>query len=160
MAYKKQSKGADINLTSTMVSKLHGLWHYMHIFPEPNADETVDDIEDHMDKTTGKFTFLQHDEWKKHTAFDMRKALIKQFPAGSSSPGPTTPSTPRQSSPSTAVSPGAQQLLDFKKGIKRDVEHYPTLKDEHFFDSFSRSVYITATSHDCSDVLIPSYVPG
>ncbi|KAL7570523.1 hypothetical protein ACA910_004299 [Epithemia clementina (nom. ined.)] len=38
MAYKKQNKGADINLTSTMVSKLHGLWRYMHILPEPNAD--------------------------------------------------------------------------------------------------------------------------
>ncbi|KAL7573266.1 hypothetical protein ACA910_003411 [Epithemia clementina (nom. ined.)] len=160
MVYKKQSKGGDINLTSTMVSKLHGLWRYMHIFPEPNADGTVNDIEDHMDKTTGKFTFLQYHEWEIHTAFDMRKALIKQFPAGSSSPGLTTPSTPRQSSPSTVASPGTQQLLAFKKGIKCDVEQYPTLKDERYFDSFSRSVYITATSHDCSDVLIPSFVPG
>ncbi|KAL7580427.1 hypothetical protein ACA910_004449 [Epithemia clementina (nom. ined.)] len=107
MANKKQHKVADINLTSTMVSKKHGIWRYMHIFPEPNDDGTVDDIEDHMDKTTGKFTSLQHDEWKKHTAFDRRKALIKHFPAGSSSPGPTMPSTPQQSRPSTAVSPGA-----------------------------------------------------
>ena len=45
----------------------------------------------------------------------------------------------------------------FKKGIKREVTSYPTWKDERYFDSFSRSLYITPKSHDCDEVLVPDY---
>ena len=51
-------------------------------------------------------------------------------------------------------------LVSFKKGIKREVTSYPTLKDERYFDSFSRSLYITAKSHDCEEVLDPDYNPS
>ena len=37
-----------------------------------------------------------------------------------------------------------KNLLVFKKGIKREETAYPTLKDERYFDSFSRSLYVTA----------------
>ena len=37
---------------------------------------------------------------------------------------------------------------------------YPTLKDERHFDSFSRSLYFTAKSHDCDEVLDPDYTPS
>ena len=40
-----------------------------------------------------------------------------------------------------------QKLISFRKGIKREETAYPTLKDERYFDSFSRSLYITAKSH-------------
>ena len=53
-----------------------------------------------------------------------------------------------------------QQLAGFKKGIKREVTSDPTLKDERYFDSFSRSLYITAKSHDCDEVLDPDYKPS
>ena len=52
-----------------------------------------------------------------------------------------------------------QQSVGFKKGIKREVTSYPTLLDERYFDSFSRSLYITAKSHDCDEGLDPDYKP-
>ena len=41
-----------------------------------------------------------------------------------------------------------QKLLSFKKGIKREETAYLTLKDERYFDSFSRRLYITTESHE------------
>ena len=61
---------------------------------------------------------------------------------------------------STATEPrntSNQKLVSFRKGIKREETAYPTLKDERYFDSFSRSLYITAKSHECEDVLDSEY---
>ena len=52
------------------------------------------------------------------------------------------------------------QLSHFKKGIEREVTSYPTLEDERYFDSFNRSLYITAKSEDCNEVLDPDYTPS
>ena len=63
---------------------------------------------------------------------------------------------------STATQPRAtsnQKLISFRKGIKREETAYPTLKDERYFDSFSRSLYITAKTHEYEDVLDPEYTP-
>ena len=64
---------------------------------------------------------------------------------------------------STAAEPrntSNQQLARFRKGIKREETSYPTLKDEIYFDSFSRSLYITAKSHECDEILDPEYTPS
>ena len=53
-----------------------------------------------------------------------------------------------------------QKLISFKKGIKREETAYPTLKDEKYFDGFSRSLYITAKSHECEQVSDPDYTPS
>ena len=61
---------------------------------------------------------------------------------------------------STAAEPrntSNQKLVSFRKGIKREETAYPTLKGERYFDSFSRSLYITAKSHECEDVLDREY---
>ena len=34
------------------------------------------------------------------------------------------------------------------------------MKDEHFFDKFQRELFITAKSHDVSEILDPSFTPG
>ena len=63
---------------------------------------------------------------------------------------------------STATEPrytSNQKLVSFRKGIKREETAYPTLKDERYFDSFSRSLYITAKSHQCEEVLDPEDTP-
>ena len=52
-----------------------------------------------------------------------------------------------------------QKLVSFKKGIKREETAYHTLKDERYFDGFSRRFYITAKSHECEQVLDPDYTP-
>ena len=54
----------------------------------------------------------------------------------------------------------ALELMGFKKGIKREIAAYPTLKDERYFDILSRSLYIVAKSHECGEVLDPTYTPG
>ena len=64
---------------------------------------------------------------------------------------------------STATEPrntSNQKLVSFRKGIKRKETAYPTLKDERYFDGFSRSLYITAKSHECEEVLDPEYTPS
>ena len=64
---------------------------------------------------------------------------------------------------STATEPRAtsnRKLISFRKGIKREETAYPILKYERYFDSFSRSLYITAKSHECEDVLDPEYTPS
>ena len=53
-----------------------------------------------------------------------------------------------------------QNLVSSKKGIKREETAYPTLKDERYFDGFSRSLYITGKSHECEQVLDPDYTPS
>ena len=63
----------------------------------------------------------------------------------------------------TATEPRATsnpKLISFRKGTKREETAYPTLKHERYFDSFRRSLYITAKSHECEDVLDPEYTPS
>ena len=64
------------------------------------------------------------------------------------------------STESRPISNQKQQLASFKKGIKRKETANPTLKDERYFDGFSRSLYITAKSHECEQVLDPDYTPS
>ena len=64
------------------------------------------------------------------------------------------------STESKPISNQKQKLASFKKGIKREETAYPTLKDERYFDGFSRSLYITAKSHECEQVLAPDYTPS
>ena len=61
---------------------------------------------------------------------------------------------------SRPISNKNQKLASFKKGNIREETTYPTLKDERYFDGFSRSLYITAKSHECEQVLDPDYMPS
>ena len=70
------------------------------------------------------------------------------------------PSGPISSSRPTGYSPAAIELMGLKKGIKREIAAYPSLKDERYFDSFKRSLFIVAKSHEYNEVLDPSYSPG
>ena len=63
---------------------------------------------------------------------------------------------------STATEPrptSIQKFISFRKGIKREETPYPRLKGKRYFDSFSRSLLITAKSHECEDVRDPEYAP-
>ena len=50
--------------------------------------------------------------------------------------------------------------MGFKKGIKREIAAYPSLKDERYFDGFKRSLLVVAKTHECNEVLDPNYTPG
>ena len=88
----------------------------------------------------------------------MRTFLVQHLPTPL---GPQSiTSAPIPSSKPTTYSPAALELMSFKKGIKREITAYPSLKDERYFDGFKRSLFIVARTHECSDVLDPSYTPG
>ena len=53
----------------------------------------------------------------------------------------------------------AYQLLAFKKSIKREVSQYTILKDEKYFEAFQRNLLVTATTHDCDEILDGNYKP-
>ena len=53
----------------------------------------------------------------------------------------------------------AYQLLAFKKSIKREVSQYTILKDEKYFEAFNRNLLVTATTHDCEEILNGDYKP-
>ena len=57
-------------------------------------------------------------------------------------------------------SPIYNELASFKKSIKREASSYSTLKDERYFDKFQRDLFITAKSHDVSEILDPTFTPG
>ena len=82
---------------------------------------------------------------------DCEEILQPTFrPRGDAASDPrVSPSTPSCST----------QLLNFKRGIKRDISAYPTLKDETYYESFKRSVLVTARAHDCEEILQPTFRP-
>ena len=72
----------------------------------------------------------------------------------------SVPSWPISSSRPTGYSPAAIELMGFKKGTKREIAAYPSLKDERYFDGFKRSLFIVAKTYECNVVLDPTYTPG
>ena len=102
---------------------------------------------------------LSLEEWSKQTSTMMRLYLVQNLPTPIG-PQPVTSSGPIPSSKPTSYSPAALELMSFKKGIKREITAYPSLKDERYFDGFKRSLFIVAKTHECSDVLDPNYTPG
>ena len=84
----------------------------------------------------------------------LEKQSTYRTPA-STSPMPHLSSHP---SPAPMRSPMNLELASFKKSIKREASAYSVLKDEHFFDKFQRDLFITAKSHDVSEILYPTFV--
>ena len=52
------------------------------------------------------------------------------------------------------------ELASFKRVSKREASAYSILKDECYFDKFQRDLFITAKSHDVSEILVPTFSPG
>ena len=87
------------------------------------------------------------DEWSQQTPTMMRTYLIQNLPDPHGSE--PVPSGTISSSKPTGYSAAAIELMGFKKGIKREIAAYPSLKHERYFDGFKRSLFIVAMSHEC-----------
>ena len=120
----------------TPLKELYNLYRYIqHLILESDFEYDDDQFENPLDEAN----------W----LFQKRQKYMKFVIYNSS-----TATEPRATS-SQKLTP-----ISFRKGIEREETAYPTLKDERYFDSFSRSLYITAKSHECEDVLDPDYTPS
>ena len=127
------------------VKQLFGLIAYVkYIFESYNSAPNLSDDPFHL---------FSPDEWAQHTCTQMRTYLIQHLP-NSLERKPVSPPGP------TNYSSEAVEIMSFKKGIKREIDAYPSLNNERYFDSFSRSLFIAAKSHECNEVLDPTYMPG
>ena len=142
--------GQGSYLRTNKVNQIYGLITYMkHVFREYNSGIEVREDPFHP--------FLP-EEWNQHTSTMLRTFLIQHRP-NPIGPEPVL-SWPISSSRPTRYSPAAIELMGFKKGIKREIAAYPSIKDERYFDGFKRSQFIVAKIHECNEVLDPNYTPG
>ena len=107
-----------------------------------------------IDPRNDPFHPFTPDEWSQQTSTMLRTYLFQNLP-NPHRPEPV-PSGPISSSRPTGYSPAAIELMGFKKGIKREIAVYPSLKDERYFDGFKRSLFIVAKTHECNEVLDPT----
>ena len=82
---------------------------------------------------------------------------LNEITTSSPSPQPSVTTSDPRAAPSTPYY--STQLLNLKRGIKKDISAYPTLKDEKYYESFKRSVLVTARAHDCEEILQPTFRP-
>ena len=142
--------GQGSYLRTNQVQQICGLITYMkHVFREYNSGIEVRE---------DPFNPFLPEEWNQHTSTMLRTFLIQHLP-NPIGPEPVL-SGPISSSRPTGYSPAAIELMGFRKGIKREIAAYPSLKDERYSDGFKRSLFIVAKTHECSEVLDPNYTPG
>ena len=148
--YSLDDHGHGLYLSTNQMNQMCGLITYMkHVFAAYNSD---------IDPRDDPFHPFTPDEWSQQTSIMLRTYLIQNLPKPNG-PEPVSPG-PISSSRPTGYSPAAIELMGFKKGIKREIAAYPSLKDERYFDGFKRSLFIVAKTHECNEVLDPTYTPG
>ena len=91
-----------------------------HVFRAYNSD--IDPMDD-------PFHRFIPDEWSQQTSTMLRTYLIQHLP-NPNGPEPVA-SGPISSSRHTGYSPAAIELMDFKKGIKREIAAIQDLPDPH-----------------------------
>ena len=112
-----------------------------HVFAAYNSD---------IDPRDDPFNPFTPDEWSQQTSTMLRTYLIQHL-LNPNGPEPV-PSGPIPSSRPTGYSPAAIELMGLKKGIKREIAAYPSLKDERYFDGFKRSLLIVAKTRGCNEI--------
>ena len=123
--YSLDDHGQGLYLRTNQVKQMWcGLITYMkHVFGAYNSD---------IDPQDDPFHPFTPDEWSQQTSTMLRTYLIQNLP-DPHGPEPV-PSWPISSSRPTGYSAAAIELMGFKKGIKREIAAYPSLKDERYFD--------------------------
>ena len=138
LSYYKEKVDSEVllEMPSTPLQELQNIRKYIqHLMDESDYDYDDDDFDDP----------LSEHNWLSQTRGKFMKYVIYNL---------------SDSTESRPISNQRQKLASFKKGIKREEAAYPTLKDERYFDGFSRTLYITSKSHECEQVLDPDYTPS
>ena len=112
--------GQSLYLRTNQIKQMYRLITYMkHMFAAYNSD---------IDPRDDPFHPFTPDEWSQQTSTMLRTYSIQHQP-NPNGPEPV-PSGPIPSSRLTGYSPAVIELMGFKKGIKREIAAYPSLKDE------------------------------
>ena len=90
-------------------------------------------------------TFHQFMSWK-----------LNEITTSSPSPPPSVNASDPRAAPSSPSF--SSQFLNFKEAL-RAISAYPTLKDEKYYESFKRSVLVTARAYECEEILQPTFRP-
>ena len=131
LCYDKEKGESEeaIIMPSTYLKELYNLYRYIQcVILESECDDDDDEFNNPLDEEC----------WLLQTRGNYMKFVIYHSSAGTEQRNTSN-----------------QKLVSFRKGIKREETAYPTLKDERYFERFSRSLYITAKSHECEKLLDP-----
>ena len=137
-----------VSLKPNSIRHLIMLRKYIHHLFQDSHVSVASDASDHVLEPANFLhtTFHQFMSWK-----------LNEITTSSPSPPPSVTASDPRAAPSAPFC--SSQLLNFKRGIKRDISAYPTLKDEKYYESFKRSVLVTARAHDCEEILQPTFRP-
>ena len=137
-----------VSLQPNSIQHLIMLRKYIHHLVQDSHLSVSSDATDHALEPDNFLhtTFHQFMSWKLNEITTSSPSLPPSVTASDPRAAPSTPSC-------------SSQLLNFKRGIKRDISVYPTLKDEKYYESFKRSVLVTARAHDCEEILQPTFRP-
>jgi len=81
------------------------------------------------------------------------------YPGGTPGGGPPPPPPPPGGGYYPPPYQGPSRMDAFLKGVKRNKDDFPTLKEEKQWDPYRRSFVATALTQDMADVLNPNFVP-
>ena len=137
-----------ISLKPNSIRHLIMLRKYIHHLVQDSHISVSSDATDHA---------LEPDNFLHTTFHQFMSGKLNEITTSSPSPPPSVTTFYPRAAPSTTSC--STQLLNFKRGIKRDVSAYPTLKDEKYYESFKRSVLVTARANDCEGILQPTFRP-
>ena len=137
-----------ISLKPNSIRHLIMLRKYIHHLVQDSHLSVSSDATDHA---------LEPDNFLHTTFHQFMSWKLNEITTSSPSPPPSVTASNPRAAPSTPTC--STQLLNFKRGIKRDISAYPTLKDEKYYESFKRSVLVTARAHDCEEIFQPTFRP-
>ena len=114
-----------VSLKPNSIRHLIMLRKYIHHLGQDSHLSVVSDASDHA---------LEPDNFLHTTFYQFMSWNLNEITTSSPSPPPSvTASDPRAAHLPPSCS---SQLLNFKRGIKRDISTYPTLKVEEYYESF------------------------
>ena len=113
------------SLKPNSIRHLIMLRKYIHLLVQDSHLSVSSDATDHA---------LEPDNFLHTTFHQFMSWKLNEITTSSPSPPPSVTTSDPRAAPSTPSC--STHLLNFKRGIKRDISAYPTLKDEKYYESF------------------------
>ena len=148
---KSWDKGNLEFLKTNPIKTLHMLWKYLHHLVREAQESSI---------PGNPFSILLPEQFCNLTWKEFMTWRLQDSNQNTSSVSSTGYRGQSKQESRYKSNQNADQLFAFKKGIKREVSQYTSLKDEKYFEAFKRNLLVTATSHGCYKILEGDYMPG